>query len=403
MTGNRTVVVGAGLAAAKLLQSLAASGCSDEVWLVGDEPHPPYDRPPLSKEFLSGDASEEDLLLVDLSSLPFSLHPRLGCAASSLDPASKILNLVDGTAVEYDRLVLATGSRPRRLPWWRQVAGLHELHTRDDAVALRGQLQDARRLIVVGGGFVGLEAASTSRSFGCDTLVIEASSTLLPGKVGPRLAEDVRQLHLDRGVEIITDACVAEVLGEDRVSGVELAGGARRDGDVVLSAVGAQPSLEWLVSSGVADGNGVAVDEYGETSAPGVYAIGDIAAWCLRSGETGRVEHWTSATEQAAVVAANLMEPRSVSYQPVRYFWSDQYALRIQMLGTLTGGETEHVVRHKSRAASCYLYEANGRVEAVGTVAWPAAYARLGLALREGDVDVESVNGLVEQMGGVAA
>jgi NADPH-dependent 2,4-dienoyl-CoA reductase/sulfur reductase-like enzyme len=320
---KRVAVVGASLAGVRAAQELRAQGYDGGIVLIGDEPHLPYDRPPLSKAFLAGTASRESLELLDTGDLAsLALDFRLGVRATALEPANRRVLLSDGTSVHADGVVIATGGRARRLPG---LAGAHTLRTVDDAVALRASLVPGARVVIVGAGFIGAEVASTCRSLGLDVVVLEAMAAPLAPVLGPSLAAVCARLHLDHGTDL---RCGVQVSGLTP-AGVELASGALVPADVVVAGVGMTPATEWLAGSGLTVGNGVHTDAGLVTSLPQVVAVGDVARY---GGQ--RHEHWTNASEQAPVAVANLLAGHSArTYTPSGYVWSDQYSGTLQLAG----------------------------------------------------------------------
>ncbi|MFC8142103.1 NAD(P)/FAD-dependent oxidoreductase [Streptomyces paradoxus] len=337
---RRVAVVGASAAGLAAAETLRRAGFDGTLTLVGDEPHAPYDRPPLSKQFLSGQWTPGRLALrtpADLDALGLDL--RLGTAATQLDLTGRTVWLADGSRVPYDGLIVATGVRPRRLPG---DEGAHVLRTLDDALALRDRLKPGCRLAVVGAGFLGAEAAAVARRLGARVTLLEPAPVPLAHAVGTEIGRLLSQAHLDHGVELRTGVTVAEVTG----GGVRLAGGEVVEADEVLVAVGALPNTEWLADSGLPVGDGVLCNAYCE-AAPGVYAAGDVARWINPLfGASMRIEHRTNAAEQGMAAARNLLAAPDARrpFAPVPYFWSDQYDMKIQAYGFLRGHDEVTVV-----------------------------------------------------------
>ena len=331
------VVVGAGLGGLRLVEELRRGGHAGPLVLVGDEAEHPYDRPPLSKEVLRGELPGVAHLRPVDEYAELDVDLRLGRTALRVDSAARTVELDDGTALAYDALVVAPGAAPRPLPGAPELPGLHVLRTHEDALRLREALLAEGALVVVGGGFIGCEVAASARSLGAEVDLVE----LLPGPLvralGPRVAEHVAQLHRDHGVRLHVGTSVEQVRGTDRVEALELSDGAVLERRTVLVGLGVVPRTGWLEGSGVDLGPDGAVlcDRFGRTSAPGVWAVGDAAAWTDATGRQRRVEHWMTAVEQAATVAANLgaAEDALVPHTGVPYFWSDQYAMSLQALG----------------------------------------------------------------------
>jgi NADPH-dependent 2,4-dienoyl-CoA reductase/sulfur reductase-like enzyme len=333
-------VIGASLAGLSAARALRRQGFDGELTVVGAEARRPYDRPPLSKEFLAGDIDEADLAL-ELDDENLEARWLLGAHATGLDTGAGAVTLVDGTEVRADGVVVATGARARSLPGTQHLAGVHVLRTIDDALALRKDLRPGARLLVIGAGFIGAEVASTATKLGLDVTVIEVAGTPLANALGGMLGAAVARLHSRHGTRLFCGVGVSGLTGTERVTGVKLADGRQLAADVVVAGVGAIPNVEWLGGSGLELANGVVCDAGGATSIPNVVAVGDCAAWyepCV--GASHRVEHWTGARDRSAVAVSTLLAGH---YQgdPVKppYFWSDQYGCRIQFAGFARAGD----------------------------------------------------------------
>jgi NADPH-dependent 2,4-dienoyl-CoA reductase/sulfur reductase-like enzyme len=331
---RRVAVIGASLAGLSAARALRRQGFDGELTIVGAEARRPYDRPPLSKEFLAGDIGEGDLAL-ELDDENLDARWLLGVHATGLDAGAGAVALDDGTEVRADGVIVATGARARAWPAAEHLAGVHVLRTVDDALALRQDLRPGARLVVIGAGFIGAEVASTAIKLGLDVTVVEVACTPLAGPLGEQLGAAVARLHAKHGTRLLCGVGVSGLTGAKRVTGVELADGRHLAADVVVAGVGAIPNVEWLDGSGLELANGVVCDAGGATSIPNVVAVGDCSAWyepCV--GTAHRVEHWTGARERAAVAVSTLL---AGCYQgtPVKapYFWSDQYGCRIQFAG----------------------------------------------------------------------
>ena len=336
------VIVGASLAGLSAARAARNLGFGGRVVIIGDDPARPYDRPPLSKDFLAGRVEAADLALeTDTDALEAEWI--LGTRAVSFDPLTRLVHLEDGQAVRADGLVIATGASPRSLP---QIAGADNvvsLRTVADAQRLRELLVPGRRLVVVGAGFIGAEVASTAHGLGLEVTVLEKSPTPLCGPLGAQLGTVVAGLHERAGVELICGADIAgfEFTG-DRVAAVRLAGGRVLGADVVVVGIGAVPNTAWLEGSGIELGNGVLCDATGATSIPGVVAVGDCAAWWdPATGRHHRVEHWTGAAQRPAVAVGALLgaDPATLPAVKPPYFWSDQYGTRLQFAGDASRGD----------------------------------------------------------------
>ncbi|MET7850849.1 FAD-dependent oxidoreductase [Streptomyces avermitilis] len=335
---RRILVVGASAAGLAAAETLRREGHDGTITLVGDECHAPYDRPPLSKQLLAAEWEPERLALRtpgDLEALDLDL--RLGVAATGLDMTDRTVRLADGSSVPYDGLIVATGVRPRRLPG----EGAHVLRTVDDALALRDRLGPGTRLVVVGAGFLGAEAAAVARRLGADVTLLEPAPVPLAHAVGVEVGEVLSRAHLEHGVELRTGVTVTEVTDE----GVRLADGEVVEADEILVAIGCLPNTEWLKGSGLTLGDGLVCDAYGE-AARNVYGAGDVARWHNPLfGVSMRIEHRTNAAEHGMSAARNLFHPEARKpFAPVPYFWSDQYDMKIQAYGYLRGHDESVVV-----------------------------------------------------------
>jgi NADPH-dependent 2,4-dienoyl-CoA reductase/sulfur reductase-like enzyme len=335
---TRIVVVGASAAGLAAVETLRLEGYEGVLTLVGDEPHPPYDRPPLSKQVLAGEWDTQRLPLRAADRLDaLALDMRLGTAAVALDPVTRTVTLGDGETLPYDAAVIATGVRPKRLTG----EGSYVLRTVDDALALRERITPGGRLIIVGAGFLGAEAAAVARGLGAEVTVLEPALVPLAHAVGEQVGHAIAQAHRDQGVDLRTGTGVKSVAKD----GVVLTDGRNLQADTVLVAVGSVPNTQWLEGSGLDLADGVLCDEFC-AAAPGVYAAGDVARWHNpRYGVAMRIEHRTNATEQGMAVARNIISPgKPEPFAPIPYFWSDQYDLRIQSYGYLRGHEEVDIV-----------------------------------------------------------
>ncbi|MFP1624231.1 NAD(P)/FAD-dependent oxidoreductase [Streptomyces sp. 5K101] len=355
-------VVGASLAGLSAARALRAQGYDGRLVIIGDETHRPYDRPPLSKEFLAGQVGESDLAL-EADGEELGAEWLLGTRAVGLDSADRTIRLADGRTVRADGVVVATGAAARTLPGSQGLAGVHVLRTLDDARALREDLARGGRLVVIGGGFVGAEVASTARALGLDVTVVEAAPTPLAGPLGTAMGALLSALHADHGVRLLCGVGVQGLSGDapsgtgiphaeatlnggrarGRVKAVLLDDGRSLAADTVVVGVGARPCVDWLDGSGVALENGVLCDAAGATNVPGVVAVGDCAAWYDPAvGAHRRVEHWTGARERPAAAVTALLSGGTAAPEPPRppYFWSDQYGVRIQFAGYAAGADS---------------------------------------------------------------
>jgi len=350
---GRVVVVGASLAGLRAAETLRQHDIATSIVVVGDEVHRPYDRPPLSKKLLSGEWEPERIQLRQPDTFDdLDVDWRLGNAATSLDLTARELTLADGSVLGFDGLVIATGAHPRRLAGQDAFTHVHELRTLDDALRLRAEIIDGgRRVVVIGAGFIGLEAAATAKQLGNDVVVLEGAAAPLIRGLGAEMGEAIAGLHRAHGVEVRCGVLIDGLTDE----GVRLAGGEIVPGDVVVVGIGVKPNTSWLEGSGLQLRDGVVCDAnlnalaVNGVAVPGVFAAGDVARW--PNGlfdEEMRVEHWTNAAEQGAFVALNLQffaagEPGE-AYAPLPFFWSDQFEHRIQFLGRAAADDQVQVV-----------------------------------------------------------
>jgi NADPH-dependent 2,4-dienoyl-CoA reductase/sulfur reductase-like enzyme len=346
---QRIVVVGASLAGVRCVEALRAGGYAGRITVVGAETHRPYDRPPLSKRLLTGKIGADDVALAVTDDA--DVEWRLGHAACGLDLERSVVEIDGAESVPFDALVLATGAHARTLANVAPMPGVHLLRTLDDAVGLRDALAAGPRVAVIGAGFIGLEVAASSRARDLTVTVLESAATPLVRSVGAVVGGVVGDLHRDHGVDVRLGVDIEGLVGTDRVEGVRLAGGETIDADVVVVGVGATPSTAWLEGSGIDLDDGIRADGClralsGGRPLPHVVAAGDVARWDHpASGTPWRVEHWTNAAEQGAVAAATLLEGDAApAYDPVPYFWSDQYDRKIQMVGRADPDDEVRVV-----------------------------------------------------------
>jgi len=357
------VIVGGGLAAARTAEQLRRSEFSGRITIVSDETHLPYDRPPLSKEVLRKEVDD-----VALKPREFydenNIVLRLGSAATSLDTAAQAVTLADGTVLGYDELVIATGLIPRRIPAIPDLEGIRVLRSFDESMALRQHATEAKRAVVIGAGFIGCEVAASLRSLGVDVVLVEPLPTPLAAVLGEQIGALVARLHRDEGVDVRTGVSVAEVRGQGHVDSVVLSDGTELAADLVVVGIGSRPATEWLHGSDVAVDNGVICDEAGRTTAPKVWALGDVASWRDATGHQARVEHWSNVADQARVVVPAMLGQDVPSAVVVPYFWSDQYDVKIQCLGEPEATDIVHLVEDDGRKFLAY-YERDGVVVGV--------------------------------------
>jgi 3-phenylpropionate/trans-cinnamate dioxygenase ferredoxin reductase subunit len=370
----RTVaVVGTSLAGLRAIETLRREGYDGRIVGIGAEPHLPYDRPPLSKEFLAGIGDADDIRLRKQGVDDLDVDWMLGNRATALDAGARELTLANEARVTFDGLVLATGSTPRLLPNQPPLAtqngmqGLFVLRTLDDATALRTALEAGPKVVVIGAGFIGAEVAATCRGRGLHVTVLEALPQPMVRGLGPELGAVIADMHRDHGVDLRTGVGVEAIEGSERVERVRLADGAVIEADVVVVGVGVVPDTAWLEGSGLTIGNGVVCDETC-LAAPGIVAAGDVARFPNRlfDGDLMRLEHWTNATEQGVHAARRLLAGDAgadLAFAPVPFVWSDQYDRKIQTVGVVSAEADLHVAHGSySERQFVALFGRHGRI-----------------------------------------
>jgi NADPH-dependent 2,4-dienoyl-CoA reductase/sulfur reductase-like enzyme len=379
------VIVGASLAGLRAAESLRSNGFDGTITAIGNESRGFYDRPPLSKKFLAGEWDVDRIRLRKPEEVEaLRVDWRFGATATALDIEKKSLTTDKGDFT-YDACIISTGGIVRRLPNQPTHTGIHTLRTIDDAEALRDELAPGNKLVVIGAGFIGLEAAATAKAKGCIVTVLEGLPAPLIRGLGEEMGRTVVRVHHDNGVDIRCNVRVEEILGGPHVTGVHITNedGATEiiDADIVLVGIGVAPATDWLAHSGLTINDGIVCDEYLQC-APAVFAAGDVARWPNRLfadiEPNMRVEHWTTAAEQGAHVAtsaiAHLNNEPLTPYAAVPFFWSDQFTSRIQFLGRGTNADDVRIVagsRDDGKFAAAYF--ANDRLTAVLGVSMPKA------------------------------
>jgi 3-phenylpropionate/trans-cinnamate dioxygenase ferredoxin reductase component len=336
MTSEQThVIVGASLAGAKAAETLRSEGFDDRIVLIGAEHERPYERPPLSKDYLRGEADRETVYVHDERFYEEQdIDLRLGRTVTSLDTSNRELELDDGERLRYDRLLLTTGAEPRRLDIpGAELDGVLYLRSVGDSDALRERLNHCGAVVVVGAGWIGAEVAASARQRGLDVTVIEAASVPLERVLGAELGAFYRDVHTGNGVQMLLRTGVEAFEGETAVQRVRTSDGRELDCDLVVVGVGVQPRIQLAAQAGLAVDNGILVDERLQTSARGVFAAGDVAnARHPFYGERIRVEHWANALNQGPAAARNMLG-RATTYERLPYFFSDQYDVGMEYSG----------------------------------------------------------------------
>ncbi|MFF4947840.1 NAD(P)/FAD-dependent oxidoreductase [Streptomyces chattanoogensis] len=395
-------VIGASLAGLYAARALRSQGFDGRLVIVGEEPHRPYDRPPLSKDFLTGATGDQDgpdrngadedrLALADAEELAgLDAEWLLGTRATGLDTGGRAVLLDGGRSLVTEGVVIATGATPRRLPG-PSPTGTHTLRTLDDARALRADLaRGPAEVVVIGAGFIGAEVASSCAALGHRVTVIEAAPLPLVPQLGDEMAGVCAALHGDHGVRLLTGTGVARLHGagpDGRVTGVELTDGRLLPASVVVVGIGVRPRTDWLADSGLPLADGVLCDAGCVTALPRIVAVGDAA----RVGGI-RAEHWTSATEQPAIAVRNLLAGHTVAtHRAVPYFWSDQYGVRIQFAGRRLPDDTPEILEGSPDDRSFLArYSRGERTTAVLALNRPRPFLRLRRELTRGARPVSS-------------
>ena len=366
------IIVGAGHGGAQCAIALRQNGFAGKIAMIGREPEPPYERPPLSKEYFAREKTFDRLYIrppafweekdVDL---------RLGVEVSSIDPQAKTVTLSDGSTLGYGSLVWAAGGDPRRLPVpGGDLAGVHAVRTRADCDQLMGEIDGGvRDIAVIGGGYIGLEAAAVLTKMGCKVTLLEALPRVLARVAGPELSAFYEKEHRDHGVDLRTGVTVESLEGEGRVTGVKLGDGTVVKADAVIVGIGIIPAVAPLLQAGANGGNGVDIDELCRTSLPDVYAIGDCAAFAcpFADGTVMRVESVQNANDQATCVAKAICGDAQ-PYRAFPWFWSNQYDLRLQTAGLSVGYDQTVVRGNPADRSFSVVYLKAGRVIALDCV-----------------------------------
>ncbi|WP_432634663.1 NAD(P)/FAD-dependent oxidoreductase [Albidovulum sp.] len=351
------VIVGAGQAGASLAAKLRALGYAGSLTLIGEESAPPYQRPPLSKGYLLGEMELERLYLRAPTIREEQNETlRLGAKVTAIDPAARTLS-VDGETIGYDKLALTTGSVPRRLPAaiGGALGGVYTVRTLADVDAMAPEFRQGRRLLVIGGGYIGLEAAAVAAKLGLEVTLVEMAPRILQRVASPETSAWFRNVHGDHGVKILEGTGLERLLGEDRVSAARLSDGTELAVDFVIVGVGIAPATELAEAAGLAIDNGIRTDEQGRTSDPSIWAAGDCASFPYRGGRL-RLESVGNAIDQAEVVAENMLGAAK-PYEAKPWFWSDQYDVKLQIAGLNTGYDRIVTRRGEGDAVSFWYYQ----------------------------------------------
>ena len=370
---QQVVIVGAGQAGAAAAAKLRALGYAGSITLIGAEAAPPYQRPPLSKAYLLGEMEEARLWLRapefwDEAQITL----KLGAAVSAIDTTAQTVRVGDDV-LGYDALILTTGSTPRRLPAdvGGDLAGVYAVRSLADVDAMRPEFAAGRRLVIIGGGYIGLEAAAVGRKLGLDVTVIEMAPRILQRVAAPETSSYFRKLHEDHGATIMESTGLDRLLGDTHVTGVRLKDGRELPADFVIAGVGITPNTAEAAAAGIALDNGIRTDAQGRTSAPNVWASGDCASFPL-NGTQARLESVGHAIHHAELVAENIMGAAH-DYVPAPWFWSDQYDTKLQIAGLNTGYD-QIVTRGPVGDAVSFWYLKAGTLLAVDAMNDSRAY-----------------------------
>lgn len=386
---SHVVVIGAGQAGAALAARLRSGGHAGPITLIGEEPILPYQRPPLSKGYLLGEMGADRLTL---RSADFyaeqDIALRLGAPVSAIDPKARTVTLGTET-IRYDDLVLTTGSVPRRLPAaiGGDLAGVYTVRTVADVDAERAEFSPGRRLVIVGGGYIGLEAAAVAAKLGLDVTVLEMAPRILQRVAAPETSDYFRALHTAHGVKILENTGLERLLGEaGHVTAARLTDGREIPADFVIAGIGILPATQLAEAAGLVIENGIRTDSHGRTSDPHIWAAGDCASFPWRGGRL-RLESVQNAIDQADLVADNILGAEK-DYVPMPWFWSDQYDCKLQIAGLNTGYD-RIVTRGPDGAAVSFWYFKGDRLLAVDAMNDSRAYM-VGKRLLETGRDVDA-------------
>ena len=351
------VIIGAGHAAGRAAEAMRAAEHGGDIIMIGDEQYLPYERPPLSKELLITDDGVEKTFLNGAEFYAENrIETRLSTGVESIDRAAHKVQLIDGDVVAYDRLLIATGGRVRRLSCpGAELSGVHYIRSIDDTLALRPKLRDGVHVVVVGGGFIGLEVAASARQRGARVTVVELADQILARVADPAVGAMVADLHRSKGVDVLTGVSVERLDGNGHVAEVICTDGETIAADLVVAGIGILPNQEIAANAGLDVENGIKVDEFGRSSDADIYAAGDVAFhFNPILGRHVRLESWANAQNGGIAVARNMVgEP--TPYSEVPWFWSDQYDLNLQVAGVPLSWD-RLVVRGDPESGKCVIF-----------------------------------------------
>ena len=372
----RTIVVGAGQGAGQLVASLRQEKYEGEIVMIGEEPFLPYQRPPLSKAYLAGELPTERVLVrPEKFYVDKGIETRIDTRVEAIDREARTVNLAGGETMSWDHLVIATGSHVRRLPIpGIELDGVHYLRTMGDVDGIRSGIGEGKRLVIVGGGYIGLEVAAVARKLGMEVTVLEMEDRILARVTTPSMSAFYTRVHTEHGVDIRTGTAAAEILGDGTVTGVRCTDGTELKADMVIVGVGIIPTTGLAEAAGLTCENGIVVDAHCRTSDPAIFAIGDCTNHPSKLlGRRLRLESVPNAMDQARTVAKNIMGG-DAEYDAVPWFWSDQYDLKLQMVGFSAGADDEVVRGNPETGSFARFYLTDGVLTAVDAVNRPKEF-----------------------------
>lgn len=394
MEKKHCIVVGASHAGTSLALQLRREGWDGAITLIGDEAELPYHRPPLSKEFLAGEKELDNMRLrPEKVFIDNAIDLLLGSRIVDLDSEAKTLLLADGMQLSYDKLALCTGASAIPLPMGGSLAGVHTIRSVADILLIKQGLTSAKSAVIIGGGYIGLEAAAVLAKLGLDVTVLEMQSRVLARVTSSTMSTYMESLHSQHGVKIMTSTKVLSLEGEDSVTAVVCEGGQRLPADMVIVGIGVRPNVDLAENANLVIDNGILVNEHGQTSNPDIFAAGDCSNHpSALYGKRLRLESVQNANDQSRVAAANLCGVAK-SYDAVPWFWSDQYDIKLQMVG-LNEGFDKVVVRgdatNKTNEGFALFYFKENRLIAADCIARPKEFmAAKQLVLRKSEIDPE--------------
>ena len=370
MSDPGIVVIGAGQAGGWAAKTLRDEGFEGAITVIGEESYPPYERPPLSKEVLVGkEPAESSYLWPEGSFDDWGIGLRTGIEATAIDRGAKTVALSDGGTIPYDKLLIATGGRVRKLPIeGAELDGVHYLRGIDDSAAIRADLGEGARLVVIGGGWIGLEVAAAARMLGAEVAVVEALDMLCARALTPDMAAYLLEVHRGRGVDVRLATTIEALTGEGRVSGARLSGGETLPATAAVIGIGIVPNVELAEAAGLGVDNGIRVDAFCRTSDPDIFAAGDVTNHPNDLlGRNIRLESWENAQNQG-IAAAKAMLGSETPYCEIPWFWSDQYDVNIQLVGLPTG--FDETVTRGDRAEDRFVefYMKSGRIDGAAAI-----------------------------------